>query len=85
MATQRIPYIARPHVRPVVITWSRWLAGGVLAVVFTALIVVGFLALIPLLMHSSLLVALLLISIVAVALIVFLPSLLPKTPGQGQG
>ncbi len=85
MATQSIPCIARPHVRPVVITWSRWLAGGVLGIACGAIIIAGFLAVAHALMQSFVLVLLLLISLVAVALVVFLPHLLPPTPGQGQG
>jgi hypothetical protein len=81
MAAQSIPYLAQPHVRPVVIAGSRWLAGGVLALVCSAIILAGLVIITQVLMHSFVLVLLLLISLVAVGLVVFLPSLLPQMPG----
>ncbi|MBA3822586.1 MAG: hypothetical protein H0X24_01625 [Ktedonobacterales bacterium] len=84
MATQRIAYLAQSHVRPVLLEWSRWLAGGVLGIACGAIIIAGFLAVAHALMQSFVLVLLLLISLVVVALVVFLPHLLPPTPSRGQ-
>jgi hypothetical protein len=77
MATQT-PFVAQPHVRPVLIEWSRWLAGGVAALIGSAILIAGFLTVAHVVMRSFALVLLLLISLVAVALVVFLPQLLPQ-------
>jgi len=79
MATQT-PFVAQPHVRPVLIDWSRWVAGGVTAIASAAIIIAGFLTVAHALMRSFFLVLLLLIGLFVLALVVWLPVLLPQMP-----
>ena len=72
------PFVAQPHVRPVLIAWSRWLAGGMMAIASSAILIAGFLTVAHIVMHSFALVLLSLMSLIAVTLVVFLPQLLPQ-------
>jgi peptidoglycan/LPS O-acetylase OafA/YrhL len=80
MATSPIPFVAQPHVRPILIAWSRWLAGGVTAIASSTILIAGFLAVADGVSHHFWLALLLLIGLFILVLVVWLPTLLPQAP-----
>ena len=69
------PWIAQPHVRPVLITWSRQLALGVTLLTSTAILVVGFVTVAHLIMQSVWCVMALLLGLSILGIALWFPTL----------
>ncbi len=83
--TTQTSFIAQPHVRPVLLGWSRWLVAGVLILLGSAILAAGCVAVATALMHSFVLALLVVISLGMVGVSVFLPQWLPQMPSPNQG
>jgi len=73
-------WIAQPHVRPVLITWSRQLALGVTLLTSAAVLVVGFVTVAHLIMQSVWFVLALLLGLSILGIALWFPTLVREEP-----
>ena len=79
---QNVSFVAQPHVRPILIAWSRKLALMVSLLASAVIVVGGFLTLASWITRSFFLVLVLLLGFTALGLALWLPSLLPTAPAS---